>query len=80
MSSIEIGAFEAKTHFSSLLREVEKGTIVHITRRGTPVAVLRKETEPQRIAPLDALTNLSRHRKKISIEEIISMRDEGRKI
>jgi hypothetical protein len=80
MGRIEIGAFEAKTHFSSLLREVENGTIVHITRRGKPVAVLRKETESHCIAPLDALANLSRYRKQVKIGEIISMRDEGRKI
>ncbi|MFW6221936.1 MAG: type II toxin-antitoxin system Phd/YefM family antitoxin, partial [Fibrobacterota bacterium] len=34
----EIGSFEAKTHLSSLLREVEeKGTEFHITRRGKAV-------------------------------------------
>jgi len=36
----EIGAFEAKTKFSALLNQVERGEEVVITRRGRPVAKL----------------------------------------
>lgn len=36
----EIGAFEAKTHLSRLLREVEGGRSYTITVRGRPVADL----------------------------------------
>ena len=35
-----VGIFEAKTHLSSLLEEVEKGGEVVITRHGKPVAKL----------------------------------------
>jgi prevent-host-death family protein len=35
-----IGAFEAKTHFSSLLDRVAAGEQITITRHGTPVARL----------------------------------------
>jgi prevent-host-death family protein len=35
-----VGAFEAKTHLSRLLDEVERGETVTITRHGAPVAVL----------------------------------------
>lgn len=35
-----VGAFEAKTHFSSLLERVEKGEQIIITRHGKPVAKL----------------------------------------
>jgi prevent-host-death family protein len=35
-----VGAFEAKTHFSSLLERVEKGEHIIITRHGKPVAKL----------------------------------------
>ncbi|MBI3344067.1 MAG: type II toxin-antitoxin system Phd/YefM family antitoxin [Gammaproteobacteria bacterium] len=35
-----VGAFEAKTHLSSLLDEVAKGEEITITRHGTPVAKL----------------------------------------
>ncbi len=36
----EVSAFEAKTHLSSLIREVEQGRSYTITRRGKPVARL----------------------------------------
>jgi prevent-host-death family protein len=36
----EVGAFEAKTHLSRLLDEVEKGSHIVITRHGKPVAEL----------------------------------------
>jgi prevent-host-death family protein len=35
-----VGAYEAKTHLSSLLDRVEKGESVMITRNGRPVARL----------------------------------------
>jgi prevent-host-death family protein len=35
-----VGIFEAKTHLSSLLEEVEKGSEITITRHGKPVAKL----------------------------------------
>ena len=35
-----VGAFEAKTHLSRLLEEVQGGAIVTITLRGIPVAKL----------------------------------------
>ena len=36
----EIGAYEAKTHLSTLLTRVESGETITITRRGRPVARL----------------------------------------
>lgn len=36
----EIGAYEAKTYLPKLLKQVEKGEKIIITRHGTPVAVL----------------------------------------
>lgn len=37
----EIGAFEAKTHLSAILDQVERGATYVITKRGRPVAELR---------------------------------------
>ena len=37
---MDIGAYEAKTHFSQLLERVEKGERITITRHGRAVAVL----------------------------------------
>ena len=36
-----IGVFEAKTHLSGLLDDVERGEAIVITRNGKPVAELR---------------------------------------
>ena len=43
-----MGAFEAKTHLSALLDEVENGGVVIITRHGKPVAELHQPTEVSR--------------------------------
>jgi prevent-host-death family protein len=40
MKKETIGAFEAKTHFSSLLEKARQGTVIVVTRRGRPVAQL----------------------------------------
>lgn len=37
---LEVGAFEAKTQFSTLLERAQKGERIIITRRGVPVAQL----------------------------------------
>ena len=37
---VEVGAFQAKTHLSHLLDQVERGETVVITRHGRPVARL----------------------------------------
>lgn len=36
----EVGAYEAKTHFSRLLERVERGERITLTRHGREVAVL----------------------------------------
>lgn len=40
MNTLEVGAFEAKTHLSKLLDVVEKGDRVFITRHGKRIAEL----------------------------------------
>ena len=76
-----VGAYEAKTRFSELLKEVESGETVIVTRHGQPVA---------RLMPMDrgaddaaaAIEELHRYRRErrptlggISIRELI---EEGR--
>jgi prevent-host-death family protein len=85
MKHVEIGAFEAKTHFSQLLHQVEQGTIIHITRRGEPVAVLMGEKTDRQAAGKIAVDRIRGRRNEISkrsstsIEELLSFRDAGRK-
>ena len=77
----QVGAFEAKTHFSSLLDEVEKGEQVTITKHGRPVAKIipfngsTKEKTAHAISRIQAL----------SLEHTLGdldwkmLRDEGRR-
>jgi len=51
MTQQQIGAFEAKTHFSRIIEEVERGADYVITKRGKPVAKIipfEKEKEMTR--------------------------------
>jgi prevent-host-death family protein len=48
----QVGIFDAKTHLSSLVDEVEKGGEIVITRHGKPVAKLvRAEKSDDRLSP-----------------------------
>ena len=79
MKTIEVGAFEAKTHLSQLLDEVERGALVTITRRGKAIAVLRQDegaAQDRMLASLGSLRNLCRERLELS--EVLQLRDAGR--
>lgn len=82
MKTMAVGAFEAKTRFSELLRRVEEGCVVRVFRRNRHVAdLVRSDLEPSRGA-MEALSRLSvrrRARKAMSVAEIRKLRDEGRK-
>lgn len=85
MNNITVGAFEAKTHFSQLLKEVEKGNIVHVTRRGKPIALISPEGFGREETGQNALERIANRRKiigirkKITTRNILEFRDEGRK-
>ena len=76
----EVGAFEAKTHLSELLAEVEAGASVTITRRGKPVARLVPVTAsaPDRLAAIRRLQRLG-NSVRMSTTEVLEARDEGRR-
>ncbi len=46
----EVGTYEAKTHFSKLLDEIQTGTKIIVTRHGKPVA----EISPPAVKPRTA--------------------------
>ena len=78
----EIQASEAKTHLPQLLDDVQRGESVVITRHGRPVARLVPDEEFRRAERAEAIATIKALRKgmgKISVEELISMRDEGRR-
>jgi prevent-host-death family protein len=75
----KVSAFDAKTHLSSLIREVEDGQSFTITRRGSPVARL----EPMKRQGGDVSDLLARFqalRQRVKGEgDIRELIDEGRK-
>lgn len=76
----EVGAYEAKTHLPKLLREVEAGETIVITRRGVPIARIvptnqnRKDKVRAAIARIEAARQ---GRPSTSLEEILAWRHEG---
>ena len=78
----EIGAFEAKTHLSTLLDEVAAGEAVLITKRGRPTAMLVPADWSDRKTAVQAAVRLREIRARTggaTVSEILSMRDEGRR-
>jgi prevent-host-death family protein len=81
-----VGIFEAKTHLSALLDEVEKGGEVTITRHGKPVAKLvqataefsPEEIERRRQAIARLRANARRINLNVSQEEIKAWIEDGR--
>jgi prevent-host-death family protein len=76
-----IKASEAKTKFLSILNDVERGATVIVTRHGKPVARIVPEIQIDRERVERAIASIRELRKRIkpvSIEEIHSMREEGR--
>jgi prevent-host-death family protein len=74
-----IGAYEAKTRFPELLRRVQRGERITITRHGVPVAILIPP-EPALVRPVDeviAAIHAFRkgHRAGVSLKTLI---EEGR--
>jgi prevent-host-death family protein len=74
-------ASEAKTHFLRILDDVERGESVVITRHGKPVARLVPQTGIDREKvqrATDSILAIRKRTKPVSLEEILSARDEGR--
>ena len=76
-----VSAFDAKTHLSRLLLEVEQGNAITITRRGKPVArLVPVEAEREPLRAEDVLKGFkeirSRVKGKVDIRKYI---EEGRK-
>jgi prevent-host-death family protein len=77
----EVGAFEAKTHLSRLLDQVEGGEAITITRHGKPVARLIPLTGPSRDERRRTISELKKLRDgqtlgSLSVRELI---EEGRR-
>jgi prevent-host-death family protein len=78
----EVQASDAKTHLPQLLDEVERGETVVITRHGRAIARIvpeahRRQAEVDRA--VDGIKALRRRTGKITVAELLSARDEGRR-
>ncbi len=75
-----VGSYEAKTKLPELLKQVEKGEHITITRHGVPIAVLVPASTKQKKSIKDIIINIRRFQSKhaldgISLREMI---DQGR--
>ncbi len=78
----QIQASEAKTKFLQLLDDVERGDTLIITRHGKPIARLVPETERRQAEiewALREMKKLRSRQQRVTVAEILSARDEGRK-
>ena len=76
----QVGVFEAKTHLSELLAAVEAGEEITIPRRGRAVArLVPVAAATGRGAALARITALRRRIGGLTVEDILSARDEGRR-
>jgi len=76
-----LGAFQVKTHFSSLLDKVEKGEQIVITKHGHPVAKLvpiHGNTQELASAAIKRLKEFAKLNKLEGLDWK-SLRDEGRR-
>ena len=76
-----MGAFQAKTHFSALLEKVEQGGEVIITKHGHPVAQLIPFSQKNQAQTLRAIQQLKKFSKKHQLRGLDwkTLRDEGRR-
>ncbi|MGC1462169.1 MAG: type II toxin-antitoxin system prevent-host-death family antitoxin [Terracidiphilus sp.] len=80
-----IQASEAKTHFLRILDDVERGNTVTVTRHGktvaliVPVPLCDDERHERTERAMAGILEIRKRTKPVSIEEVLSARDEGRR-
>jgi prevent-host-death family protein len=76
-----VSAYEAKTHLPRLIRAVERGETVIITRHGKPVAQLGpiQDRREQVQEAIESIKRLRRRLPKVPIDELIASVHEGHK-
>ena len=88
MQTIQIS--EAEANFQRILGEVERGETVVITRQGRPIVRMSPDSIPvpdqemvidrERVRrAMEGIREIRKRTKPVSLEEILSARDEGRR-
>jgi prevent-host-death family protein len=70
-----IGSYDAKTHLPALLRRVEAGERITITRHGHPIARLVPVADEDAVAPREAVDALLEFRKGRTLGHRLSVRE-----
>ncbi len=92
-NSFSVGSFDAKTHFSELLRKVEQGSVITITRNGHDIATIispsllqsQKKSNAvlawQTLRKIASYSNLKKqtNQNALSVQEIQGFINDGRK-
>ena len=75
-----VGAYEAKTHLSRLLQQVEQGSTIAITRHGQEIAHL-VPAPPGAADPVRTIAELRQARRGITLsgDTVRDLIDEGRR-
>jgi prevent-host-death family protein len=76
-----IQASEAEEQFPRILDDVERGDTVVIVRDGRPIARITPEVAADAedlVSAVTAMRNLRKRIGRLTLEEILSARDEGR--
>jgi prevent-host-death family protein len=74
-----VGVYEAKTNFTELIREVQSGETVTVTKHGHPIARIAPINE---VPPIeDAIAQLKKLRESMRIDglSVQELREEGRR-
>ncbi len=77
-----VGAYEAKTRLSELLRAVEGGESFTVTRNGVPVARIlgmHEASSDDTAAVIARMKHARARRPSVPLAELLAARDEGRR-
>lgn len=75
-----VGAFEAKTRFSALIEEAERGEIIVVTKKGKPVAQIGPvRAKATRVRPQEAMKKLLSMDARLGGISIRKLIEEGRR-
>lgn len=78
---LEVGAYEAKTHLSKLLKKVTQGERIAIRHHGTTIAMLVPAGKSSTAKPQETITELKSFRRgrKLGSLSLQALRGEGRR-
>lgn len=86
MHTATVSLFEAKTHFFGLINDVmNSGKEITITRRGknvaklVPISAFKKRMVSDVIQDIKALRKEMDHKNRLTLKEIQTMKEEGRR-